>query len=135
MKDLSGYRPNVEFSVERKGYAVKTVSDPDELRRVLRLRYEVFYLEFIGVDEATVEPDTIDFDSFDTTCDHLVIVNLETNEPIGTYRLRCSDFVDTYYTETEFDCAEFLKSPGRKLEMGRACIHESHRTGTVTRPL
>ena len=125
--DLTGYEPKIRFSITKKGYTVKTAEDISLLEKTFRLRHDVFYREYIGYELEN----GIDFDEFDMTCDHLVIMHEDLDYPVGTYRFRCSKFVDNYYTQTEFDCDSFLATAGTKLEMGRACIHKDHRNGTV----
>ncbi|MBX9702786.1 MAG: GNAT family N-acetyltransferase, partial [Silvanigrellaceae bacterium] len=42
-----------------------------------------------------------------------------------------SQISSDFYSQNEFELAEFLKIPGNKLELGRACIHPTHRNGTL----
>lgn len=46
---------------------------------------------------------------------------------VGTYRAISSLFSERFYSETEFTLNNFLKSPGIKLEFGRACLHPEFR--------
>jgi putative hemolysin len=50
---------------------------------------------------------------------------------VGTYRLICSRFSKTFYSETEFSLGQFLSRPGVKLELSRACIDRDYRDGMV----
>ena len=119
------YSPNVSLLIDTEKYQLKTASHVEELINVFRLRYQNF-LEAVKGDEATY-----DLDEFDHLCDHLVIIDKSTQEIIGTYRILCSDFTSKFYSATEFKIDEFLKIPGKKIELGRACIDPHYRNGQV----
>jgi putative hemolysin len=108
-------------------YAVKTISLRSELEAVCKLRFEVFFKEGLH-RKAGIQ---YDLDRFDFVADHLCVFDLESNRIVGTYRLLSDMFTKKFYSETEFDLRHFLERPGRKLEMGRACIEPSHRNGVV----
>ncbi|MBD64962.1 MAG: hypothetical protein CME62_07125 [Halobacteriovoraceae bacterium] len=119
------YSPNVSLLIDTEKYQLKTASHVEELINVFRLRYQNF-LEAVKGDEATY-----DLDEFDHLCDHLVIIDKSTQQIIGTYRILCSDFTSKFYSATEFKIDEFLKIPGKKIELGRACIDPHYRNGQV----
>lgn len=121
------FKPKVEIHSERGNFILKTVTETEELRQALRLRYQVFHLEMIGKSN----PRGIDVDEFDFFCDHLVIKDKKTDQVIGTYRLNCSLFSDQFYSANEFNLDKILALPGTKLELGRACIHKDYRKGIV----
>ncbi len=124
---LDRYRPHVRFSLENKRYLVKMAENGDDLREVLSLRHTVFYEELLQKRH----PLGLDFDRFDLRCDHLMLVDRESNRCVGTYRFNCSLFTDEFYTATEFDIREIRQLSGVKVELGRACVHADHRTGTA----
>ena len=68
-------------------------------------------------------------DRFDLLCDHLAIVDKKTGRIVGTYRLISSTFSNRFYSAGEFDISGLLALPGRKLELGRACIQKEYRNG------
>jgi putative hemolysin len=119
------FTPKIELRSERGGFIIKTASTPQEIMSVLRLRYEVFYREF----QNKKFPVGIDLDSYDRQADHLIIIDTKSEAVVGTYRLISSRFSKTFYSESEFELGEFLSTPTRKLELGRACIHKNYRTG------
>lgn len=124
---IKHFEPRVSFEFERGCFLVKTAGTGAELETCLRLRFEVFHKEFMN-KKRTVG---VDIDKLDFICDHLVIIDKRTERTIGTYRLNCSKFNDTFYSASEFQMERLLETPGNKLEMGRACIDKEFRTGAV----
>jgi putative hemolysin len=124
---IRNYEPNIQFSFERGDYIVKTADDGAELEECLKLRFSVFHKEYMKKRRNV----GVDIDKLDYVCDHLVIHDKRTGQVIGTYRLNCSRFTDTFYSTTEFNLDQILALPGIKLELGRACIAREHRNGTV----
>lgn len=122
------HRRKVALQIEAGGFIIKTVENQEELQRVLKLRYEVFFKEFRSAPQPE---EGVDVDEFDSICDHLIILDPKEDRLVGTYRLICSDFSDKFYSQNEFTIGEFLKQPGVKLELGRACIDKSYRSGMV----
>lgn len=119
------YQPAVSFSLKAGPYTVKTVSNYDELVRCLRLRFDVFHLEYMQKNRVT----GVDIDGLDMKCDHLAIFHGD--RVVGTYRLNSSRFTDRFYSTGEFEMGALLALPGAKLELGRACIAREHRDGRV----
>jgi putative hemolysin len=93
----------------------------------MRLRYEVFHREF----QKKKFPYGLDSDAFDILADHLVIIDPKIGRIVGTYRLISTTYSRSFYSESEFTVANFLQTPGAKLEMSRACIHRNYRKGVV----
>lgn len=122
---LRAFKPKVNLHVEQHGYLIKTASTIQELEEVLKLRYQVFIRE--GLNKTTFMQ--VDFDRYDLLADHIIVRDLENNRIVGTYRLLCSRFTNDFYSQNEFKLDTFLKSPGVKLELGRACIHPFYRNG------
>lgn len=122
---VSRFKARIRFSFDQGNYTVKTADTFQELRQSFKLRNEVFNKEFRGIDKG------FDIDRFDSHFDHLVIVEKETQQIIGTYRLKCLDTVKNSYTALEFDLFHILKQTGPHLELGRACIDKNHRKGSV----
>lgn len=122
IRDFRGFHA---MGFDSGDFRVETATNPRQLIQVLQLRHEIFIEEWQGRKELT----GLDVDKYDFTADHLLIIDKRTEETIGTYRLLMSDFAPQFYSESEFDLTEFLKSPGRKLELGRACVKASRRDG------
>lgn len=115
----------VDFAA--RGYRVKTIETNAELRQVLSLRRAVFHYEFARKWISL----SSDRDEFDAKADHLAIISQDTGKIVGVYRLIVSGPDQIYYSNTEFDISGFLRQPGRKVELSRACIDRDYRTGTV----
>lgn len=125
-KKGSFYR-KVPLYFEHSHYIVKTVESLDELQQVLRLRYQVFIAEGLNKKRNV----KLDFESYDFAADHLVVIDKATKQIVGTYRLICSMFSEHFYSQSEFQLDKLLELPGGKLELGRACIHQDFRNGSV----
>jgi putative hemolysin len=118
-------------ALESRDYECRLARDRSELRRVFQLRYEVFRQEY----RSPASWFKIDVDDFDRYADHLVVFEKATGLPVGTYRLLEEGRAPSFYSAKEFSLEPFLKRPGKKLELGRACVHPQHRNGTVLRML
>ncbi len=120
------FQPKAQFKLEFGPYVLKTAESHFELIESFRLRNEIFNNEFRGLNRTG-----LDFDQFDTTFDHLLIIHTETQRVVGTYRVNCSNDPMTAYTALEFHMQNILRFEGPYLELGRACIHKDHRRGAV----
>ncbi len=121
------FRPKVEIELQVGTFILKTVTNSEELIEALKLRYQVFHREMIS----KTKPQGIDVDEFDFVCDHLIIIDKKSNQIVGTYRLNCSLFSDSFYSGNEFNLEKIINARGVKLELGRACIHKDFRRGIV----
>lgn len=126
-RNIQNYKPNVTFAIERPSYLIKTAETGKELEEILKLRHSVFYEELLHKRKFS----HVDIDAFDRIFDHLMILDKRTNKIVGTYRVNSSLFNERTYSETEFDIKKIQDLPGRKLELGRACIHREHRNSVV----
>lgn len=112
---------------ESEKFILKTAETQFELRQMLKLRHDIFYTEWQGKETE----DHLDVDAMDNICDHLIIIDKVSSKVVGTYRVISSTFSNQFYSESEFHLEEFLRSPGNKLELGRACIHKDFRNGAI----
>lgn len=126
-KIFRSIEPFISFEIETSQYILKTLNKTNELREVLQLRAEIFTEEY----NLSLQDPTLDVDSYDFNCDHLIIIHKESQKIIGTYRLLCSTFNHPFYSESEFSIDSFLSTPSIKLELGRACIHKNFRKGSI----
>jgi putative hemolysin len=106
---------------------VKTISSWVELEELLKLRHKIFHLEHHG---RTLETG-VDIDDIDFLCDHLIIIDRESETIVGSYRLTSTLFSTRFYSQSHFDLSRFLALPGIKLELGRACVDKSFRIGAT----
>jgi putative hemolysin len=112
--------------------SVYLASSPDEIDSALALRYEIFAHEF-GADVSGPRPG-IDEDQFDRHCDHLLVLDEDRDEVVGTYRLLTPEgaaAAGRYYSAGEFDLSPVLRADRRVLEVGRSCVHRDYRHGGV----
>ena len=129
---ISSFRSGKKIDEVVEGqYFARLVQTPEELKAVLRLRYDVFKKELAGAETV----DGIDLDAYDLRCEHLIVVDRNSGEAVGTYRLNTIETakeVDGFYASTEFSLddlpAEVLE---RSVELGRACIARDHRNSRV----
>ncbi|MER5731484.1 GNAT family N-acyltransferase [Streptomyces sp. NPDC002138] len=113
-------------------YAVRLARDEDEVRAAQRLRHQVFAGE-LGARLDGPEPG-LDADSFDAYCDHLLVVEEQTEEVVGTYRLLPPEraaIAGRLYSEGEFDLSALAPIRPDLVEVGRSCVHPAHRNGAV----
>ncbi|MFN7904699.1 MAG: GNAT family N-acetyltransferase [Pseudobdellovibrionaceae bacterium] len=127
MNRIHKFKPKVQIFSEVGPFVIKTVTNIDELKASLMLRYQVFHREFMGKPRMV----GLDIDAFDSVCDHLVIIEKKTGQVVGTYRMNCSLFSEKFYSGKEFNLKRIMDKPYVKLELGRACIHRDYRRGSV----
>ncbi|MCW9708301.1 GNAT family N-acetyltransferase [Fodinibius salsisoli] len=115
-------------------YVIELSQSEEDIRKAQSLRYQVFNIELDeGLD--TSHNQQLDIDKYDSQCDHLLVIERETNQVIGTYRMQTYNQAQSYhgfYTAEEFYLdglpQEILKNG---VEVGRACIQQKHRNGRV----
>ncbi len=115
------YSPMYSVRIETGKYILKTATKWSELKKLFFLRNEIFH------DDCSI----MDLDTFDYLCDHLAIIDKESGEICGTYRINTSLYSDELYSDSEFDLTDLKKNGEVILELGRACIHPAHRNGVV----
>ncbi len=126
--DLELYRPNVRLNIDAiPYYTLKTVETQAELHEALRLRAEVFFEDPLHPHHG----EEIDIDDYDSTCDHIIIVDNRINTIVGTYRIRTTKFNRDFYSEVEFNLDPVLALDAGKMELGRACVKQGFRSGSV----
>lgn len=115
-------------------YLVRFARTRAELDAVLKLRFEVFNLE-LGEGLDSSYKIGRDLDEFDEFCHHLIVIDTNDDRIVGTYRCQTSEMASSgagFYSANEFDFSyipsEILAS---SVELGRACIAESHRNTLV----
>lgn len=130
-KNLTILTPFHSLAIDHKHYTVKIATSTDELAQVLKLRFEVFFQEF-ATRKIQLPFFPYDIDSHDFNCDHLIVKDKEDDKVVAVYRLLHSDAcAGKFYSENEFDLTAIHQLPGKKVELGRACVHKEYRNGTV----
>ncbi|MGB3772720.1 MAG: GNAT family N-acyltransferase [Rhodococcus sp. (in: high G+C Gram-positive bacteria)] len=118
--------------VSNRHHSLVLGSTPEHVVAAQQLRAAVFGAED-GFESAIFE-NGLDADSLDTHCDHLLVVDNRTGDRVGCYRMLTPENAERaggYYTATEFDIGELHALENRTVEMGRACVMEGHRSGSV----
>ncbi len=120
-------------SLSGPAYRLRLADSADDLRAAQALRFLVFNVE---LHEGLAQSYTscLDSDEFDPVCDHLLVEDEHSGAIVGTYRLQTGTQAAAhhgYYSEREFDFTPFEARRGEMLELGRACIHHTHRSYAV----
>lgn len=95
----------------------------------LRLRYEVFNLE-LGEGLGESIQTGLDRDEFDSQMTHIVVLDTETQRPVGTYRLQTVNHAQRHagiYSAREYNLEPLVPLFPSLVETGRACIGMNHR--------
>lgn len=121
--------PHYAFEIERNNFIIKIANSPEEILKAQKLRHQVFSQVASGFE--TTKKDAVDIDDYDNGADHLIVMEKNSKAVVGTYRFLLSDKVSKHYSAREFDIAEFLKQPGRKMELGRASVDPTARAGVI----
>jgi len=119
------------FPGDTSRYAVTITRDAALLEEVQRLRYRVFGDEFGAVLPGR---EGVDADRFYPFCDHLVVRDVLSGVPVGTYRVLSPDAAREaggYYTEQEFDLGSLATLRPGLAELGRTCVDPAPRAGPV----
>lgn len=114
----------------RPRYDVQITRDPRCVKQAQRLRYLVFGDEM----GARLQGPFVDEDRYDAFCDHLIVRDPDEGEVVGTYRILSPEGAQragSYYAEELFDLTLLHLLRGRLVEVGRACVHAEHRSGSV----
>jgi putative hemolysin len=115
-------------------YAVRLAETIEEIDAALKLRFVVFNLELgEGLDSSFRTGR--DRDEFDGSCDHLIVTEQTNGNVVGTYRLMTIEMAgqaEGFYSNSEFDLSYLPQEVlDQALELGRACIAQSHRNRQV----
>lgn len=115
-------------------YLVHFARSTQEMRNVLRLRYQVFNLE-LGEGLEASQATGMDQDELDLFCHHLMVTDRTSGEVVGTYRLQTDEMAHAhkgFYSSAEFDFRTLPEEvTAHCVELGRACIAVAHRNRQV----
>jgi len=121
------------FEIVEGQYLVRFARRREEIDAALKLRFEVFNLE-LGEGLAASYATGRDVDEFDAICHHLIVLDRQENQVVGTYRCQTGEMAAArgFYSANEFDLSQL---PSTVLldavELGRACVARSHRNAQV----
>lgn len=124
---------NSFINLHHANLILKLAETNEEIEKARRLRYS----ELIQQSNKEISyEDSIDDSDF--VCDHLIVVEADTLDVVGTYRLARREYLnhyDSFATETKFDLTSLKAANGELLELSRMAIREDHRNGLVIRLL
>lgn len=124
---LDQWRPKINLELQQSRYLIKTAQTAQEFEDTIRLRSEVFLREFA----AKSDEDLLDIEERDCDADFLIIKDAVSSEIYASYRLIGSDFSHNFYSQSEFSIHAFLATPGKKLELSRACVRADKRSSGI----
>ena len=125
---------------EVDNFVIKIAENKLELKKAQALRYSVFYKEKQAIPTISKKILRLDYDKVDNFADHLIVIDKNRkgikNKIVGTYRLVRGDIAahcGGFYTSSEFDLSKILNSykNNQILELGRSCVHQDYRNGTI----
>ena len=138
---LESLKTKKNFSkIEVNNFVIKIAEKKSELKKAQALRYSVFYKEKKAIPTISKKILRLDYDKVDQYADHLIVIDKNRkgikNKIVGTYRLLRGDIVaycGGFYTSSEFDLSKILNSykNNQILELGRSCVHQNYRNGTI----
>lgn len=123
-------------------FIVRLAATAAEIEAAQALRYRVFYEEMTAQPTAEMRRRHLDFDAYDSICDHLIVIDTEAASRdglgvpavVGTYRLLRRSVAERhggFYTAQEFDVSSLMHQAGEILEVGRSCVEPSYRSRGV----
>ena len=121
------------FEIVEGRYVVRFARTREEVDAALKLRFEVFNLE-LGEGLAASFATGRDADEFDAVCHHLVVLDADENRIVGTYRCQTGEMAAArgFYSAGEFDLSRLPADVlTNAVELGRACVAQSHRNTQV----
>ena len=118
--------------IESQKYTIRIAKTEEEVEAALRLRYRVFKEE---LNRNFTFSGQIDKDQYDDQSHHLIVIDNESEEVVGTYRLQTYEQARSgngFVSEKRFRIDQFPdKVLQNAVEVGRACISPEHRSGRV----
>ena len=125
------------MSSEYKGrLEVRLARTDQELEASQALRYRVFYEERGAQPTDDMVRSKLDFDSYDTFCEHLLVIDHDKGAGakgvVGTYRMLRScvaEIAGGFYSADEYDLDPLIAGcrDGEILELGRSCVDKEYR--------
>lgn len=130
---------NIELSTSmpsiRAGrYEARFALTQNEVMEAQQLRYDVMYAEKGGRPDLKKVRDKADVDEWDDLAYHIVVIDHDKGQVVGTLRLVASNRLakdQKFYTEQAFDVTGLRQHYPVLLELGRFCIHPEGRNGAI----
>ena len=133
-RELPGAQWIPELPAGTGRYRLRFARTQAELDAACRLRFEVFNIELNeGLPESYESG--LDRDEFDEQCQHLLVLDSETDTVVGTYRMQVAEAATAgkgFYSAGEYDFSTLPdEALSQSAELGRACVARSHRSKHV----
>jgi putative hemolysin len=103
-------------------YLARLAETGDDLRAAQRLRW----LAFIAARGGEGSDASLDADEYDAACNHVLIEDQCSGQPVATYRFMLfadGSEIDTSYSARYYNLSRLRKFTGPMVEMGRFCVH------------
>ncbi len=117
---------------------IRLAESMDEVEASQGLRYRVFCEEMGAKPTQEMIAVKREFDSFDDYCDHLLVFDEALGKGpesvVGTYRLMRREGAERrgqFYSVDEYDISPLLAYHGEILEVGRSCVDQDYRSGSI----
>ena len=112
---------------------IRLATSRSEVEAAQALRYRVFYEEMGAHPLPEMKDARRDFDGFDDTCDHLIVIDRtdpRNSRVVGTYRLLLTEHAaqaGDFYSSDEYDVSSLKSNGGTIMELGRSCVDANFR--------
>ncbi|SDH58929.1 GNAT family N-acetyltransferase [Roseospirillum parvum] len=130
--------PGADDRVTAGNLEVRLARDESEVRAAQNLRYRVFYQEMGAHPTPEMAAAERDFDAFDETCDHLLVLDHNLGRGaeaiVACYRLARRAHAaraGRFYTADEYDISRLEAFSGEILELGRSCVDNRYRDRAI----
>lgn len=113
-------------------YRARLAETGDDVRMAQALRH----LAFIEGTGAVQRLDSLDSDTYDPICDHVLVEDTRSGDVVCCYRLlplQSGAEIEHSYSAQYYDLASLRDFDARLVEMGRFCVHPDHRNPAVLR--
>ncbi|HHU21710.1 MAG TPA: GNAT family N-acetyltransferase [Acholeplasma sp.] len=118
----------MEIILETNKYLIGATKEKKYLEQSFKLRYEDLILAF---DEKKQKNKT-DYSTYDDFCEHIVCIDKETDEVVGSYRIATKESLKTkpFVSEEEYNI-DNLKAKYKLLEASRAVVKKEYQNTMV----
>ena len=146
---ISEPEPKRPVDIQLRGLWLRLAESQAEIEASQALRYRVFCEEMSAKPSEEMRASGREFDAFDPYCDHLLMFDTKKppkdnaagdlpGEVVATYRFMRREQAarkGRFYTSTEYDIGALEDYPGEIMELGRSCVAQDYRRGTVMQML
>ncbi len=136
--DVRGANTAKPVDVMSGSLRIRLAESLDEVEASQGLRYRVFCEEMGAKPTPKMTAVKREFDSFDDYCDHLLVFDEARGKGpesvVGTYRLMRREGAERrgrFYSVDEYDISPLLAYHGEILEVGRSCVDQDYRSGSI----